>query len=70
MVDFLLSILGWIILRLKHNNKQKRQQILNTKYDGDYLAVGLEWSAKIIAIIFMISLFIFLFAIVYATFFR
>lgn len=69
MVDFLLALLGYIILRFRYPNKNERQKVLKKTYDDSYITVGAEWPLKIIGILFFVALFSFLIIVIYRVIF-
>ena len=70
MGDILLYVLGYIILKIKYPNKEKRNQVLENTYDGNLLNVGAEYPLKIVGISLGIGLLIFLGAAIYGTLFK
>ncbi len=69
MGDILLYALGYIILKIKFPDKEKRLQVLKETYDDDYLNAGAEYPLKIFGIGLGIILLIFLGAVIYSAFF-
>ncbi len=67
MIDLILYLIGWIILRVNYPKKEERQTILKNKYDNNLVAVATEWPLKIFAVIFVIILIFFLIAVIYRT---
>lgn len=68
MNHFILYIIGYLILKIRYPNKEKRNYVLKNIYDNDYINAGSEPILKTIAIALIILLFIFLISTVYAIF--
>ena len=67
-MDFLLYGLGYLILKFRYKNRDKRKQVLEDIYNNNYLNVGRESILKTIAVIFMVGLLLFLIAVIYSIF--
>lgn len=52
--------LGWIVVRIKHRNKEKRKKIIAEKYGGNFSLAGAEVVFTVFGIILGSLLFLFL----------
>ena len=64
MGNIVYIFIGWVYLWIRYRNKNKVNDILNNKYEGNYLFVGAELILSIFGILLIILLITFLIIII------